>query len=50
MTEEIQIVRCNHCAWEGEEEKLIIADDDIEECPECKQSDGLMDLEVKNTK
>jgi hypothetical protein len=39
----MQSVKCNCCEWQGKEDKLKIVND-VEYCPNCGKSHGLMDL------
>ena len=42
-------VRCNKCTWEGEEENLVMFEDEDgfgKGCPKCETDAYLMDLEL----
>ena len=42
-------VRCNMCTWEGNEEDLVLFEDEDgfgKGCPKCETDAYLMDLEV----
>ena len=45
--EEIIIVRCNTCMWQGEEEDLVLFEDEDglgKGCPKCETDEYLMDV------
>lgn len=40
-------VKCKHCNWTGKEHDLNKVDE-IEHCPSCHRTDGLLDNELQN--
>ncbi len=46
-----QKIKCTNCEWKGNENNILVEENDTEEneyCPECKKSGSLMDTGRRN--
>lgn len=43
--EEPITVKCNYCDWIGNENQLILTEEDTELCPNCEKDGYIMDID-----